>query len=493
MGIIEKAMTKRTVAPLPGTLGQWFAERAREFPFLTAGELQGLAATRAILGVDTGKTGSSYSTATGRVASTGPDARSLLRAEGRVGPGSVISCGAQHPLQGFVRDWELGMAVTGEGATSLEALGYRTVDGSLVNKDLFTAARDAAAAVLASGIGLHLAEGAPAADMIEVLPVPAGGFLDAVPYPFENDHLDRLPEPFTARLALDAEDVAALQRVVDRSHYPSCAGDASGLRVVPLSGGRPGDCGQVRLASTADGGELVIELPRGLPPVEAQRSFRAALCVVSGLGFQARSERPALNEAITRHLDQVMAPLLAPDRMERWQPRWSKEVPAPSVRLTAGRWLPMGVVVQTATQHNYFSLAVAAQNWVSLAKRTWAHGLRKKTRDGTRQFLARRPGILVTKEGKQLPYFRYGTHGDCRDHVTTTFPPDLGWFWEIAVRPLTGPDGERTGGLMLATGISQSASILGYGTEYLAFLRAFAWIAAEADPAAKISTLYLAL
>lgn len=496
MGMIEKAMTRRTVAPLEAQIGPWFAETAREFGFLTPGELQGLIATRAIAAVDTGKAKSNAITATGKVSSSTPsyETKSLLRAKGGLKGGPLISCGGQHWSEGFVADWDLRMTLAEGGTAMLETSGYRTVDGALMNKGLFTSAREAATAVLANGISLHLAAGPPAVDMVEMLPVPAAGFL-AADSPLEHDYVDSVPAGLSTPLVLGAGDVTALAGAFDRSNYPHTGEVDGALRTAPLAGGRPGDWGSVRLNRAGDGGELVVQLPAHLPPVEAQRSSRAALLLVSNLGFLVRDERPALTETISTHLEQVMAPHLAQDRNLLWQPRWSKEAAAPSVRLAAGRWLPVGVLVQTTTAHNYFSYAVTAQSWVSLAKRTapGLRGLRRETRMKNQEFRVRRPGILTTKEGNQIPYFRYGTHPDCRDHVTTTFPRELGWFWEAEVRELIGPDGASTGGLMVATGASQSAGFLAYWAELLAFLQAFAEVMAAADPGAQISTLYLAL
>jgi hypothetical protein len=109
MGFAGKRETVKAVQPQGARIGDWAAEAALEFPFLTRNDILGLAGMRAVLAVDTGPYSSTYITE-GRHSSAEASAastHSLLRCTIVNSGATVLSCGALRPDCTFVADWRM--------------------------------------------------------------------------------------------------------------------------------------------------------------------------------------------------------------------------------------------------------------------------------------------------------------------------------------------------------------------------------------------------
>lgn len=497
MGMLAKSATKRLVQPMTATVGPWATDAATAYPFLTRHEVLGLAGMRALLGVDQGRSTSSY-LGEGKHTSTEysvSSTHSLLRCEADVGGGTRLSSGAPRPDCTFSSDWSVSYSyrLTEAGQVAVEVPTWRTREDAVVNADLLVAARDAVLATLGSGVHLYVRDGPPISDgIVEEATTPSRGFLDDDKSPFSHDHLDRLSDDYRQPLALPAAAAMSVAAAIDAGYHRPRPATELAVRTADLSGGRSFPAGVVLLRHTDAGSELVIDIPADLPPVERQRSYRAALMCLRDIAWRMKDSDAANSTAIGAHVDRIVQATQQPDRHTTgWEVNWSRTVAAPVVPVAAGRWYPIGLRVLTPTSTNFFTAAVNAQEWVGLRKRTFSSGMRQKTRDANRVYTARRPALLVNEKNERLGYLRYVSHVNVQDGDSTTASNKVAWFWEAKARRIAAAEGVEPGGLLLVTGWSHADGIFGYGEELLALMQAFSDTICAADPKASVQTLYL--
>jgi hypothetical protein len=175
-----------------------------------------------------------------------------------------------------------------------------------------------------------------------------------------------------------------------------------------------------------------------------------------------------------------------------WTEHWNRSTTAPVVPVAADRWYPIGVLVVSPEQTSYPLRAAQAADWVSTFKRVKPVLGPNGRRTSRHTFTSRRCGLLHNDSDQALPYLRFAANELVWDHRMKGVTGPQAWFWEVNVRPVTGPDGTTGGGLLLVTGWSHADGVLGYGENLLALLRAFADVITATDPQARIHTLYLA-
>jgi hypothetical protein len=490
MGMFASAASKRLAEPQQVVVGPWLKELLAAHPFLNRDELCGLAGMRALLSVDQGKALSTYLTEGkhNEIEFANASTRSLLRCEADAGSGTQLTCGASSPDGMLPTDWTLRYSVNLTGTAVVDVPNYRTREGKMSNGSVMTAAREAVMTTLAEGVNLHLSDGLPNTDeLVQVRSAPSGTLS-----PFDHDYLDVLDASHRRPVVLPAgagpSVLAAMSGV-----YPPPESEVDGcISRVDLAAGRPYPCGTVALRHREGNDELVIDLPPDLPPVERQRSYRAALLWMRDVARALPADASETSEAIETQVGQIGQGTQRADRYTGWTASWGDSTPAEVVPVAAGHWYPIGIRVLTPLPTNFQYSARTAQQWVGLRKRTFARGITRKSQDKNRIFTTRRPGILIDDNGKYLPYVRYGSQFVVGDEVTSRVQPKYGWFWEVKSRWVPPVEGVEEGGLLLLTGWSHADGIIGYGVELLAMLRTFAEIVTHADPQARIQTLYLA-
>ena len=500
------------VEPMRVQAGSWITDAAARFPFLTRNEITGLAGLRALLATDTGYHSSSH--LTGSVLSTrqmyGSMLHSLLRANMIQHSGAtILTCGAPKPDLTFAYDWQLKYTVGDDGTVAIEAPQYRQGNNEVRSAELLARVRAAVAETLASGVHLHLGEGPPYTEgLVATMPYGRPGYPDDDDSPFRHDFLGGVPAGGCAPLDLPAQAVGAVTDAMRRGHFRVGPGYGEDLCVATLAGGRTSDSGSVILRRVDEGIQLIVALPAGLPPVELERSYRAALRCLERIGLNLRETDPGLATTIGEHVARLgsvtqkawsaaSAVRLADRPPGLWMEHWNRSTAAPMVPVAAGRWYPIGVLAASPEQTNYVSRAAQATDWVGTFKRV-KPVLGPKGRPTNRHtFTSRRCGLLHNASDKALPYLRFAASEVVWDHMLKGVTSQQAWFWEVNVRPVTelrlsGADSPLDGGLLLATGWSHADGVLGYGENLISLLRAFADVVTATDPQARIHTLYLA-
>ena len=500
------------VEPLHTPAGSWITDVAARFPFLTRNEITGLAGLRALLATDTGYHSSSYLTGPKVTASRmyGSLTHSLLRANVIQHAGvTILTCGAPNPDLTFADDWQMKYVVGEDGTAVIEVPRYRRSDNEVRSAELLAQLRGAVAESLASGVHLHLGEGPPHTEGL-VVPTSAGaaGYPDNDDSPFRHDFLGGVPADGCAPLDLPAQATGAVRDAMLRGYFRAGPGYGDDLCVASLAGGRAFDSGSVILRRTGEGGQLIIYLPAGLPPVELERSYRAALLCLERIGLNLKETEPGLATTIGDHVNGLAAvtqkawSAASGTRLRDrppglWTEHWSRSTAAPMVPVAAGRWYPIGVLGVSPEQTNYVLRAAQAADWVSTFKRikpVLAPNGRPTNRHG---FTSRRCGLLRNNDDKPLPYLRFAAGELIWEHRMKGVSGPHAWFWEVNARTVTGlgPPGRHDspdGGLLLTTGWSHADGVLGYGDNLLALFRAFANVVTATDRQARIYTLYLA-
>jgi len=500
------------VEPRRTPVGSWIAEAAARFPFLTRNEITGLAGLRALLATDTGYHSSSYLTGSVVTASQmyGSMLHSLLRANVIQHSGAtVLTCGAPKPDLTFAYDWELKYAIGDDGTALIEVPQHRKGNNEVRSAELLAEVQAFVAESLASGVHLHLGDGPPYTEgLVTTVPYGAPGYPDNDDSPFRQDFLGGVPAEGCAPLDLPAQVAGAVMDAMRRGHFRTSPGYGDDLCVASLAGGRTFDSGSVILRHVREGIQLIVYLPAGLPPVELERSYRAALRCLERIGLNLKETDPGLGNTIGEHVSRLCAvthrawsaasgrrPADRPPGL--WMEHWNRSTAAPMVPVAAGHWYPIGVLAVSPEQTNYVSRAAQAADWVSTFKRV-KPVLEPNGRPTNRHtFTSRRCGLLHNASDQPLPYLRFAANEVIWDHRLKGVTSPQAWFWEVNTRPVTGlgsasPDGPPGGGLLLATGWSHADGVLGYGENLIALLRAFADVVTATDPRARIQTLYLA-
>lgn len=497
------------VQPLRIPAGNWISETAQRFPFLTRNEITGLAGLRALLASDTGYHSSSYLTGSGVTSSQmyGSMLHSMLRANVIQHSGTtILTCGVPKPDLTFAHDWQLKYTVGGDGTALVEVPRHRQGNNEARSAELLARVRTALTESLASGVHLHLGEGAPYTEgLVSTVPYGAPGYPDNDDSPFRHDFLGGVPADGCDPLDLPDHAASAVTDAMLRSHFRARPGYGDDLCVASLAGGRPFDSGAVILRRSGEGLQLVIYLPAGLPPLELERSYRAALRCQERIGLNVKETEPALGTAIGEHVARLAAVTqkawsaasgtrLANRPPGLWIEHWNRSTAAPMVPVAAGRWYPIGVLAISPGPNKYVLRAAQAADWVSTFKRV-RPVLGPNGRPTNRHnFTSRRCGLLHNANDEALPYLRHSASELVWDHRMKGVTAAQAWFWEAHARPVTGfgPDGSVGGGLLLATGWSHADGVLGYGENLLMLLTAFADVVTATDPQARIHTLYLA-
>jgi hypothetical protein len=299
------------VQPLHARAGTWVTDIAARFPFLTRNEIVGLAGMRALLAVDTGYYSSSYLTGGQYTASQmyGSLTHSLLRSNVVQHAGAtLLTCGAPKPDLTFVSDWQMKSTADDLGAAVIEVPQYRHGNTEVRSAELLAGLREALTESLASGVHLHLGEGPPNTDgMVVTMPAGTPGYPDNDESPFGHDYLGGVTAVYCEPLNLPPQARGAVMDAMSRSHFRSGPGYSGELCVASLAGGRRFDSGSVALLSAGDHDQLVMRLPAGLPPVELERSFRAALRFLDKLARTLRETEPDLCTTIGEHVNRIAA------------------------------------------------------------------------------------------------------------------------------------------------------------------------------------------
>ena len=500
------------VEPLHTQVGSWITEVANRFPFLTRNEITGLAGLRALLATDTGYHSSSYLTGNAVTASQmyGSMLHSLLRVNVIQHSGvTILTCGAPKPDLTFAYDWQLKYTVGDDGTALIEVPNYRQGNNEVRSAKLLAQLRAAVAESLASGVHLHLGEGLPhIEDLIAPSPAGAPGYPDNDDSPFRHYFLGGVPADGCAPLDLPAQAAGSVTDAMLRSHFRAGPGYGDDLCVASLAGGRAFDSGSVILRRTGEGIQLIIYIPAGLPPVELERSYRAALRCLERIGLNLKETEPGLCTTIGEHADRLATVTqkawsaasgtrLRDRPAGLWTEHWNRSTAAPMVPVAAGRWYPIGVLAVSPEQTNYVSRAAQAADWVSAFKRVKPI-LGPNGRPTNRHtFTSRRCGLLHNANDQAQPYLRFAASELARDNHMKGVSAPQAWFWEVNARDVTGlgtsgPHGAKEGGLLLTTGWSHADGVLGYGENLLALFRAFADVVTATDRHARIHTLYLA-
>jgi hypothetical protein len=515
MGFAGKRETAKAVQPQIARIGDWATETALSFPFLTRNDILGLAGMRAVLAVDTGSHSSTYITE-GRHSAAQASAmstHSLLRCTIVNSGTTALSCGALKPDCTFISDWRIQYKASEGKETVIEIPQFRTSDDRLRCGGLMVRLRDAVKESLSTGIQLHLGDGPPRTDDLLVnMTANAKGYSTNGQPAFGYDYLGGVSDLHKQPLTLPIAARDAILAALDASAFRSKPGSDAVLRVVSLAGPRQFDAGSVTLQNTAQGDQLAINIPVGLPPIERQRSYRAALRLLAHIARVLEKSEPAVSASISTHAERIDS-----DTQETWkaaasgpkivskeqaraqrenelfQQHWDKTHAAPMIPIAADRWYPVGVrVITTAEGINYVSRAMEAADWVTNFKRTWAPGIRQTTRDRKRSFSARRCGLLRNTKGSAIPFLRYVWQPDLRDRVTTMAEPSNAWFWEVNARGADGEPPAHNSGMLFVSGWSHADGVIGYGENLLFLLQAFAEAVSVFDDRARIQSLYLA-
>ncbi len=498
--------------PMRTRAGNWITEIAAQFPFLTRNEVTGLAGLRALLATDTGYNSSSH-LAGGLVTASqmyGSMQHSLLRANVIQHAGTtILICGAPKPDLTFAYDWQMKYTVGDDGTALIEVPQYRRGNNEVRSAGLLAQTRAAVTEALASGVHLHLGEGPPYTEgLVTAMPYGVPGYPDNDDSPFRHDFLGGVPADGCAPLDLPAQAAGAVADAMGRGYFRASRGYGDDLCVASLAGGRPFDSGSVILRRTGGGSQLCIYLPAGLPPVELERSYRAALRCLERIGLNLKETEPALCTLIGEHVNRLASvtqqawSVASGERLKDRQPglwveHWNRSAVAPMVPVAAGRWYPVGVLVVSPEPADYVLRAGQAADWVSTFKRVKPIFGRNGQPTNRHTFTSRRCGLLHNDSDKALPYLRFAANDLVWDHRMKGISSSQAWFWEVNARRVTGlgpsgPDGATDGGLLLASGWSHADGVFGYGDNLLALFRAFADVVTATDRSARIHTLYLA-
>lgn len=510
-GTISAGPSQTLVEPLRTQAGSWITDVGHRFPFLTRHEITGLAGLRALLAVHTGYHSSSYLTGgpitTGQM--YGTLTHSLLRANVIQHSGAtIVTCGAPKPDLTFAHDWQLKYTVGDDGTAVIEVPHHRRGNNEVRGAELLANMRAALTDSLASGVHLHLGEGAPYTEDL-VVPMPAGapGYPDDDESPFRRDFLGGVPAAGCAPLDLPVTARGTVTDAMRRSYFRSWPGQGDDLCVASLAGGRAFDSGSVVLRRAGANDQLAIYLPPGLPPIELERSYRAALRCMERIALNLKATDPGLCNTIGEHVSQLAATTqktwsaASGTRLKDrppglWTEHWNRSTATPMVPVAAGRWYPIGVLVVSPEQTDYPLRAAQAADWVSTFKRVKPMLTPAGRPTGKHTFTSRRCGLLNNAENKALPYLRFAASDVVWDHRFKGVGSSQAWFWEVNARRTGGPGGPDSsapsGGLLLATGWSHADGVLGYGESLLTLFRAFADVVTATDPHARIHTLYLA-
>jgi hypothetical protein len=515
--VVQTGPTEAPAGPLsaPGAgltdkirvdIGHWADDLHTQFPFLTRNEILGLAGMRALLNVDTGFNSSTYITqgTHGPAAYQNASTHSLLRSNLiRHSGASILTCGALSPDREFVEDWTFQCTVADDGAALVELRNARKNGAVIRSAELLARLKQAVATSMATGINLCVADGPPNLDgLVVAAPAETARYPDLDRSPFAGDHLGGLTGSYREPLVLPSRARNAVLTAMGATHFLSYAGQDVVLGLVSLAGGRTFDAGRVVLLQRADGDHLVIDLPAGLSPGEAERSFRAALKFLGELAKGLQEAEPDISAAVTTHKQAIAvgtqearsaaAVARTKDRPEDlWLDYWSRTIAAPMVPVEAGRWYPVGIYVTAAAPADYVLKAMQAADWVTTLKRLDLAGTTSKGA-ARRVFSARRCGLLRNANDQSVPFFRYAWNPDLRDEVTGFIGPKQAWFWEAgAGTRVAGDVDDGNGGLLLVTGWSHADQMLSYGENLFSLLRAFAEVVSVTGNQPRIQTLYL--
>jgi len=409
----------------------------------------------------------------------------------------------------FVNDWRIQYKVPDGRETMIEVPQYRTTDDRLRCRPLMDRVREAVKETLDAGIHLHLGDGPPS---VSDLVVNMTSGTHSRSSPFEHDYLGGISELYKQPLPLPVTARAGILAAIDTSPCRSVPDTGEAFRVASLAGPRGFEAGSVAFSNVGPSDHLTMVLPADMPSTERQRSYRVALRLLMHISRETAETDPEVSASVRAHAERiandseetwkaaVSSPLIVSNERARMntmnpllQPSWGKAAEAPMVPIAAGRWYPVGVRVTTTANVNYVTRAMQGADWAVNYKRTRSSGFRQAARDKNRTFSARRCGLLMNSEGGSLPFLRYVSQADSRDHVTTTVDPNLAWFWEVHSRHARAKEpSERNSGMLLVTGWSHADGVLGYGENLLMMLGGFAEAVRLLDDDAQIQTLYLA-
>jgi hypothetical protein len=503
MGLFDKLRTRGQVQPVPAQVGDWIDDLAEDLPMLGDQELLTLAALRAAVSVDLGGARSRWllpgETSLSIFHEDARTVRSLLRVESVASPGDRILCGAASPL-GITEDWTLCARTVDEPVT-IDVPSYTTSDGAVPNDDLLAITRDAWTAALWEGPGeVIITPGPPNLDeLVRPRPAPVGDG----EFPLAHDYLVPVPEEFRDGAVHGLPGaVAALLDAVRADGWPTYPPDGAAppgsVGAVDLGGGRPGHTGRAWVvagsaavggAPGSDGtaGALVLSLPEE-SPTGRQRTFRAAVTVLTRAVHDLREPHPALAEAISGWVRRLTEAHRAEDRAGSLLPYWESAPSLPAVDVGPGIDLPVGLVV-TGSRPGLTGELVLAQSWLLAMERVFGKGLRAATREANRRYLRRGPAVLRIN-GQTLPYLRYAHTGGVEFGRFAVIDDGPAWFWEVRTGAQQLDDG-RHEGLLLVTGLARTADGVCYGPELLRLMSTFAWLVREHDPDVEIETIAL--
>jgi hypothetical protein len=498
--------TAALVEPAYTRAGNWITDAAAQFPFLRRHEIVGLAGMRALLAVDTGYHSSSYLTGQYTAGQLyGSLTHSLLRCNVIQHNGTILlTCGAPKPDLAFASDWQIKCMVTDDGTAAIEVPQYRHIGNDVRSAELLAQLREALTEHLASGVRLHLGEGPPSTEgLITTMPADAARYPDNDDSPFGHDYLGGVTAVYGEPLNLPARARSAVMAAISQSHFRSTPGYDDELYVASLAGGRPFDSGSVALRRAGENDQLVIRIPAGLPPVDLERSYRAALRLFDKIARTLKEPEPELSKAISEHVSHIAAEVQkawsaasgtrVKDRPPGlWVQHWSRTSLAPMVPVAAARWYPIGVLATSPAQNDYILRAAEAADWVTTFKRTKPVLLPNGKPTNRHNFTSRRCGLLHNSSDQTLPYLRFASSDVVWDHLFKGISPPQAWFWEVNARPVTASALSRAGGLLFTTGWSHADGVLGYGENLLSMFRAFADVVSATDKDARIQTLYIA-
>jgi hypothetical protein len=370
---------------------------------------------------------------------------------------------------------------------------YRTQYDELFDKKAIVRSRAWLQNALADGSAAHVQEAMPDFKDL-VVPMVLPSFLGITTSDLEGDMLPPLPTCFcdgaTLRFPADAapqlaDALTAVGIVTGRRNGEVCALE-TGLWSEDIRG---------RIALTLSEGEalLVVSCPRlpELSAIGAGRLLRSTMRMFSDLSG-ALSGAPALQAVVDAYLEASEQPSQAPDRVAGLVPLWTGKIPAPALPLRAGMDFPVGLVV-TSSERLSFDDVLAAESSLLVRRRAANRGRTRKALLANPKYGSRRPAVLLSREGKTVPYLRYAETGESDAFSLAWVDQDDKWFWEAVLLDRGQDEYGRHRSLLLADGLSVTDGVVAYGTELLTLYRALAARVRATDPEARIETLYARL
>ena len=409
----------------------------------------------------------------------------ILRLEGGIGKGCKFALGTVAPKGAFVADWVMSVTAAGSGDVSIEVPSYRTTDKKLVHGGILTAAREQILWSIGQDHTVEITDGPPAFERLMTVTALAKGS------PFAGDFVTALPPAFADKMTIS---LGSGQNELLASKFRQCGvvlRDHVINTEIDLAPGIEQDT-RLALLESPTGMWLRLSAPgiNERSVVGQQRAFRSFVRTLRFFAIQLEAGSPARTR-LDAALTELLQGSVAQDRIDDFVPLWNERLPSAAVPLARNTGLPLGLIV-TSTAAMSFDQVVEAERGLLLRQRSWAKGLRQKTRDDTRTYSARRPAALSSKDGGMAPYLRYLSMAET--DIERFFHVDVshGWFWEVHFRKLPPVDG-RHQCLLFADGLSTADGCLAYGPELMTLFRSWAAIILAKDPAARIQTISVRL